>query len=79
MMWFPELFNRFDEYSKAHGGLQNATVCQVPSLPKSFFFFRHQSHKILRIKILKNNNNDNNNNNNNKKFSAFIFFRWQNT
>ncbi|XP_065215026.1 synaptic vesicle glycoprotein 2C-like isoform X2 [Planococcus citri] len=29
MMWFPELFNRFDEYSKAHNGLQNATVCQV--------------------------------------------------
>lgn len=29
MMWFPELFNRFDEYSKAHNGLQNATVCQA--------------------------------------------------
>lgn len=29
MMWFPELFNRFDEYSKAHNGMKNATVCQV--------------------------------------------------
>lgn len=28
MMWFPELFNRFDEYSRAHPG-QSATVCQV--------------------------------------------------
>lgn len=28
MMWFPELFNRFDEYSRTHPG-QPATVCQV--------------------------------------------------
>lgn len=28
MMWFPELFNRFDEYSRAHPG-QSATVCDV--------------------------------------------------
>lgn len=28
MMWFPELFNRFDEYSRAHPN-QSATVCQV--------------------------------------------------
>lgn len=28
MMWFPELFNRFDEYSRTHPG-QSATVCQV--------------------------------------------------
>lgn len=28
MMWFPELFNRFDEFSRAHPG-QSATVCQV--------------------------------------------------
>lgn len=28
MMWFPELFNRFDEYSRAHPG-QSASVCQV--------------------------------------------------
>lgn len=28
MMWFPELFNRFDEYSRAHPN-QSATVCEV--------------------------------------------------
>lgn len=28
MMWFPELFNRFDEYSRVHPG-QSASVCQV--------------------------------------------------
>lgn len=28
MMWFPELFNRFDEYSEHHPG-QEAGVCQV--------------------------------------------------
>lgn len=28
MMWFPELFNRFDEYSRAHPG-KSATVCEV--------------------------------------------------
>lgn len=28
MMWFPELFNRFDEYSRTHPN-QSATVCQV--------------------------------------------------
>ncbi|KAK9889186.1 hypothetical protein WA026_004465 [Henosepilachna vigintioctopunctata] len=28
MMWFPELFNRFDEFSRFHNG-QDATVCQV--------------------------------------------------
>lgn len=28
MMWFPELFNRFDEYSRTHPG-QSASVCQV--------------------------------------------------
>jgi len=27
-MWFPELFNRFNEYSEAHKG-QAATVCEV--------------------------------------------------
>lgn len=29
MMWFPELFNRFDEYSRTHPGDENAGVCQV--------------------------------------------------
>lgn len=28
MMWFPELFNRFDEYGRMHPG-QSATVCEV--------------------------------------------------
>ncbi|XP_022901630.1 synaptic vesicle glycoprotein 2B-like [Onthophagus taurus] len=28
MMWFPELFNRFDEFSKDHPGVQ-ASVCEV--------------------------------------------------
>ncbi|CAH1153588.1 unnamed protein product [Phaedon cochleariae] len=28
MMWFPELFNRFDEYSRAHNGSE-ASVCEV--------------------------------------------------
>ena len=28
MMWFPELFNRFDEYSRSHPG-QEAGVCEV--------------------------------------------------
>lgn len=27
-MWFPELFNRFDEFSREHPG-ESATVCQV--------------------------------------------------
>jgi len=27
-MWFPELFNRFNEYSEAHKG-QETTVCEV--------------------------------------------------
>lgn len=27
-MWFPELFNRFDEYDRHHPG-QDATVCEV--------------------------------------------------
>ncbi|XP_052862694.1 synaptic vesicle glycoprotein 2C-like [Anopheles cruzii] len=29
MMWFPELFNRFDEFTRAHPGVEDATVCQV--------------------------------------------------
>ncbi|XP_075221741.1 synaptic vesicle glycoprotein 2B isoform X2 [Lycorma delicatula] len=29
MMWFPELFNRFDEFSRSHGGLEEASVCEV--------------------------------------------------
>lgn len=29
MMWFPELFNRFDEYSRAHDGMEEASVCEV--------------------------------------------------
>lgn len=29
MMWFPELFNRFDEFSRAHNGLEEAGVCEV--------------------------------------------------
>lgn len=28
MMWFPELFNRFDEFNREHPG-QSAGVCQV--------------------------------------------------
>lgn len=28
MMWFPELFNRFDEYSRMHPG-KSASVCEV--------------------------------------------------
>lgn len=28
MMWFPELFNRFDEYNRIHPG-REASVCQV--------------------------------------------------
>lgn len=28
MMWFPELFNRFDEFSRQHPG-QSASVCEV--------------------------------------------------
>lgn len=28
MMWFPELFNRFDEFNRIHPG-QEASVCQV--------------------------------------------------
>lgn len=28
MMWFPELFNRFDEYSRMHPG-ESASVCEV--------------------------------------------------
>lgn len=28
MMWFPELFNRFDEYTRNHPG-QEASVCEV--------------------------------------------------
>uniref|UniRef100_A0A1L8DEM5 Putative transporter major facilitator superfamily n=2 Tax=Nyssomyia neivai TaxID=330878 RepID=A0A1L8DEM5_9DIPT len=30
MMWFPELFNRFDEYARNHPG-EEASVCQVTS------------------------------------------------
>lgn len=30
MMWFPELFNRFDEFSRIHPG-QSASVCEVTS------------------------------------------------
>ncbi|XP_055531924.1 synaptic vesicle glycoprotein 2C-like [Wyeomyia smithii] len=29
MMWFPELFNRFDEYLRAHPDVESASVCQV--------------------------------------------------
>lgn len=29
MMWFPELFNRFDEYTRAHPDAEEASVCQV--------------------------------------------------
>lgn len=28
-MWFPELFNRFDEYARAHNGSEQALVCEV--------------------------------------------------
>jgi len=31
MMWFPELFNRFDEYARAHNGSEQALVCEVCS------------------------------------------------
>lgn len=29
MMWFPELFNRFDEFIRAHPDIEEAGVCQV--------------------------------------------------
>lgn len=29
MMWFPEMFNRFDEYSRYQNGTSSASVCQV--------------------------------------------------
>lgn len=29
MMWFPELFNRFDEFLRAHPDVEEASVCQV--------------------------------------------------
>lgn len=29
MMWFPELFNRFDEYTRTHPDVEEASVCQV--------------------------------------------------
>lgn len=29
MMWFPELFNRFDEYFRANANVTSASVCQV--------------------------------------------------
>lgn len=29
MMWFPEMFNRFDEYTRAHPDVEEASVCQV--------------------------------------------------
>ncbi|XP_055598151.1 synaptic vesicle glycoprotein 2B-like [Uranotaenia lowii] len=29
MMWFPELFNRFDEFTRAHPDVEEASVCQV--------------------------------------------------
>lgn len=29
MMWFPELFNRYDEYTRAHPDAEEASVCQV--------------------------------------------------
>lgn len=29
MMWFPELFNRFDEFSRYHNGTTTASVCEV--------------------------------------------------
>ena len=28
MMWFPEMFNRFDEYSRNHPGVE-ASICEV--------------------------------------------------
>lgn len=28
-MWFPELFNRFDEFARAHNGSEQALVCEV--------------------------------------------------
>lgn len=32
MMWFPELFHRFDEFSRSHNGLEEASVCQVRNM-----------------------------------------------
>lgn len=29
MMWFPEMFNRFDEYSRSGGGETVESICQV--------------------------------------------------
>lgn len=29
MMWFPELFNRFDEFARAHPDVDEASVCEV--------------------------------------------------
>lgn len=43
MMWFPELFNRFDEYSRAHPG-QSASVCQVTE-----YVVTHGSHSKLGV------------------------------
>jgi VNT family MFS transporter (synaptic vesicle glycoprotein 2) len=29
MMWFPELFNRFDDYLESHPDVKNVGVCEV--------------------------------------------------
>lgn len=41
MMWFPELFNRFDEFSRAHPG-QSASVCEVTD-----YVVTHGSHSKI--------------------------------
>lgn len=47
-MWFPEMFNRFDEYSKYHNGTSSASVCQVANFVVSM---GTQGHSVCGEKI----------------------------
>ncbi|XP_012261859.1 synaptic vesicle glycoprotein 2B [Athalia rosae] len=44
MMWFPELFNRFDEYSKDHVDAPSANVCEVTQ-----YVLSHGSHSDTSV------------------------------
>lgn len=51
MMWFPELFNRFDEYSRYHNGTTVASVCEVTDFVVNFGSQGHSNTNICSDKI----------------------------
>lgn len=51
-MWFPELFNRFDEYARAHNGSEQALVCEVRSIDDLLINYYYNCYNCVLFYLL---------------------------